>query len=933
MSLLVLLGQATTLVDTGYGIAAADIIQSIAESLEPTEPLPPDAWKSVMLYPALGCPALIDPQDMRLHLVLVLKPDEDVISDDSQASREEIRPLLRHIEVMPWDTALTPYRQDYDPDDLDDQTPWAYNRAGHDFPSLFDLLDDDADSLVVHYDSVQSDLSSYRENLREHPRGGGPLWYTMPDIVPQAFTDRGYTRIYPITVKLRSGVLNECELYTLYQQREDAVLDSILHDPVLFEKPYDDIPVMKKDQMDDVGGATQAYFWRKDRNANRSVNRVGDREREHRVRWFHPFVIVREEAREYLNLGHVTDLHVGTLWDFFEQQLFPDFDSDQPQIDPTAFTRENQGNLVSEHFNNPNLNVRNLTFKLNQLTGSNYIDAILQTGDLVDFNRMFNMNPDGHDPDVDYIYNLAWIRYYELLLMDYRRPTFTSLGNHDWLLNPYPPRIAIEAENTGLVLLLGTCVGLTAFVHGLIVGAVGEAFSAEEDEVYGALINFLLVPFVWPVLLHSFLAILVSIAIGASEAGELFTNGSVFLKVLPFGLLAGFILALLYYIFIQGVMGGLTTERGMAAGGITGGTLLLASLFLYLVEIGYMDGIVNLLSDEFDDVLSENTNYLNAFGRDGVLFTTEQATRWYSLVVNPFSDYVLQHGNSYVMMANWEKTPELGEMLTLDPPQASDVFTDRQWELIETAVELARALRDNRAGDSHPIRIVFGLHTPIFCPRLDTQLTALYDNGGDADDSNIERGIMEERRGDLVLNFFRLERDMVMPRILPVSLAGHTHVYDVFHVYHRDEGTWAYVGDPPTFDDDDAETAHEELIREADFDDLKVRWSQSMPGADQPMPPGCLSNTGLHITTACAGPPADGIIPELDAPALRTLLAQYEQEHDSSYDHDDNDAKYKTGQRVPRFAGCRYLVFNPDGSIQAIHELSSDLSRAGKVSR
>ena len=31
------------------------------------------------------------------------------------------------------------------------------------------------------------------------------------------------------------------------------------------------------------------------------------------------------------------------------------------------------------------------------------------------------------------------------MLLDYERPTFTSLGNHDWRLNPYAPFVKGEA--------------------------------------------------------------------------------------------------------------------------------------------------------------------------------------------------------------------------------------------------------------------------------------------------------------------------------------------------------------------------------------------------------------------------------------------------------------------------------------------------------
>ena len=107
-----------------------------------------------------------------------------------------------------------------------------------------------------------------------------------------------------------------------------------------------------------------------------------------------------------------------------------------------------------------------------------------------------------------------------------------------------------------------------------------------------------------------------------------------------------------------------------------------------------------------------------------------------------------------------------------------------------------------------------------------------------------------------------------------------------------------------------------------------------MAEADQLLPDACRSRAALHITTACAGPPADGQTPETSSDQqMSDLLKRYEDKHDSSYDTSDDEAKDKKGQRVPRLAGCRYLIFNADGTLAALHEVSSEFSRVGKVFR
>jgi hypothetical protein len=73
--------------------------------------------------------------------------------------------------------------------------------------------------------------------------------------------------------------------------------------------------------------------------------------------------------------------------------------------------------------------------------------AILMTGDLIDYGRGHVGLIDGgrhrHELGLDHRYHpdRNWFLFYYLLASGgrYTQPVYTSLGNHDWRLNPYPP--------------------------------------------------------------------------------------------------------------------------------------------------------------------------------------------------------------------------------------------------------------------------------------------------------------------------------------------------------------------------------------------------------------------------------------------------------------------------------------------------------------
>jgi len=851
-----------------------------------------------IMWPALGCPQLIDPENLKLELILFSKQEPAAVNNDY------ILGILQHILVLEWDAALEPYRQD--------NKPW--NLLARPKTTLAKLLKP-GDSLSLR--SRPMALTAYRDTIKNRPLQLGELLHTMADVVPKAYLKNGFKSVVSVRLKLQTQpaaggfTLQPDRLYNLFYGPENGLLRGILGDTAILDKPYDDVPLLPNNF---IGGHNLVYGWRFDhtRGAEKSV--CGDRRREHEVRLFHPFMIVRDQARNYLNVGHITDLHTSTLWDFFDEKIFLHYNQDRAEVaDNTGRDPENDADTTftpaARRYNNPNLNARHLTHLLNRLgraenNPGKFVDILLQTGDLIDFNRGFNLNP-RHSPDDDYIFNLSWIRYYELLLLDYQRPTYTLLGNHDWRLNPYPPRIQAEAVHSLLLLYLLLVAGGTGAACGTVWGAF-QAAKGDSDAVNVAIFLFqmLLAPFTGSLSLFAFLTLLGGIGLDLDITADVLFSKMGLGIILGGGWLLGHLFHWIFVV-INAISENTITDAGSGAlwGAIAGGTLgcigAIVVAFLLFKARDYMTHITNLTSDDFSKLFDDkNVGYLRAFGKDGVLYMTERSIDWYALVINPFLDYGFRHGNTSIMMADWGGS----EILTGDPPLSDDAFTDRQWELLNNWLDTAIHHRRNVPVEKGVIPIL-GLHTPVFCPLLDENLDTLHRNGAGVDDDKLGRGTMEERRQELIDLYFRLAAGLRSDGkpIAAVTLTGHTHDYDLFRTETLDKATWYQLehfgGKPPGF------------------------W-----------------NKGLHITTSCAGPPGDGTIPEgEDKTAVLELLKEYDRRQDNAFDDPGSDPrqpfrqlKYKKGDRVPRPPGCRVLRFDPaDGSIISIEEISAITGKWG----
>ena len=863
-----------------------------------------DDAKFAMLWPALGCPQILEPENPALEIIFYCKDEVAAITEDY------VLKMLNHILVMEWDQARDPYNKE--------GGVWNLNNIKK--TTLRNLM---APGGKIIFCSRPMSLQKYKDKIKQQPIKFGNLLHSTAEVVPKAYLDEGFKSVATIKIylQMKSGddfELKPGKMFNLFYGPENGLIPKLLSNSAMSNKPYDNIPLL--DYKGNVlHGLNQLiYRWRHEATDAPPKSRCGERKREHKVRLFHPFGIARSGSDKYLNVGHLTDMHISSLWDYFDEKIFKDYNVDQTEIkdltgrDPSR--RDNvdrEFELIAHRYNNPNMNVRNLTYLFNDRKKEGlgikdkYVDLILQTGDLIDFNRGFNMNP-RHDPEKDYYYNLNWLRYYELLLLDYKRPTFTVLGNHEYRLNPYPARIKAEGVHLWLlvyVILMTTAAGA---VCGSTFGALEEALDDTTGEAVGKfLLQVFILPFLMPLVGGVLFLLLAGFGLDIDIAWDILIG--------KFGwmLLGGWVIGylIIWFLLLIKVIDSNQIENtedgakyGSIIGASMGGIIFIVALFLIFKERDYMSHVANLYGEDFGKLLDNNgVAWLNAFGKDGIFYMSQKSVEWYSFVINPFPDYAFQYGNVLFMMANWDGS----EILTADPPVADDVFSKHQWKLLIDWIQLAINHRET-VGDDEAVQSILGMHTPVFCPMLDVDLEKA-NLGMDADDGDIARGTMEEHRDKLIERLFKLSQGELSnkKKISAISLTGHTHDYDIF------------------------------LMGEAD----KTNWYQL---EDFRKNPAIFKDKAIHITTSSAGPPSDGHNPKGKdeektkdlLPEIKAILKTYEDRFDNNYDkpkpeHKDK-IKYEKGKRVPRPAGARVITFDKtNGSLKNIEEISSKVSRWG----
>jgi Calcineurin-like phosphoesterase/Hemopexin len=154
----------------------------------------------------------------------------------------------------------------------------------------------------------------------------------------------------------------------------------------------------------------------------------------------HPLFVRRSwtgRAQRTVSIGHVTDTHVNVRADVYAENLKYE---DQAITWDGANYRYKKDRII--RYNNFNRSFDRVYSEAK--AGS---DLILMTGDLIDYGRAPLGLVDGGafrrrlGEDWTYHADRNWFLFYYLLASqsNYNVPVYTSLGNHDWRLNPYPP--------------------------------------------------------------------------------------------------------------------------------------------------------------------------------------------------------------------------------------------------------------------------------------------------------------------------------------------------------------------------------------------------------------------------------------------------------------------------------------------------------------
>ena len=150
----------------------------------------------------------------------------------------------------------------------------------------------------------------------------------------------------------------------------------------------------------------------------------------------HPVVVQRPAPS--LKVAHVTDVHVDTRMDVYEHNLRHAGAGSGVSWDGRRLSYRSR----ELRFNNTN---RSFSALYEHAKGD--ADVIVMTGDLIEYGRGHVGLIDGGayrrrlGDDQAYHADRNWFLFYDLLAGGdrYRRPVYTTLGNHDWRLNPYAP--------------------------------------------------------------------------------------------------------------------------------------------------------------------------------------------------------------------------------------------------------------------------------------------------------------------------------------------------------------------------------------------------------------------------------------------------------------------------------------------------------------
>jgi hypothetical protein len=154
-----------------------------------------------------------------------------------------------------------------------------------------------------------------------------------------------------------------------------------------------------------------------------------------------PGSVAVQHPRGQYHVALATDIHVASRWDEFAEG-FADVFGDAPKPSDGGFDyRRADGysrEVVLNTYTNPNRNLGWFISKLNDLASRDEIDALIVSGDLVDYKYKRSRSQGGTSYS-----DTEWQFLHDLLLGITSHgprltvPLFTSTGNHDYRLYPY----------------------------------------------------------------------------------------------------------------------------------------------------------------------------------------------------------------------------------------------------------------------------------------------------------------------------------------------------------------------------------------------------------------------------------------------------------------------------------------------------------------
>jgi Calcineurin-like phosphoesterase len=371
-----------------------------------------------ILWPALGFPGVVHPIG---HTALGNATNQVHLLIASSSASLSAREVSAHLRYVPWSKRRERYSR---------------GAAGE-------------DAFFEHDINVMEVKPDARDDLAEQVRfGGGWVVANLANRVRHFLSQRGLSHLYAISISEKgTSRLTPETLYNLYWNSANKAAK---------ETDVSDEMRMLLDGYAGVeGGNEPAAFTRGTRRNQRAREKYNnpeskpnfvvplrdpknqfrymlqeyeyeygaDRTPYSRTEVLHPLFV--RTPRETIRLAHLTDVHCDTRHEVYARNLAKD-----PSI---------------KNFNN-----WNETFKELYWEAKRY-DAILLTGDLIEFGRghMENNPRPGGAPftlgdDDGYWRDRNWFLFYTLLAggmheSAYTTPVYTTLGNHDWRVNPYGP--------------------------------------------------------------------------------------------------------------------------------------------------------------------------------------------------------------------------------------------------------------------------------------------------------------------------------------------------------------------------------------------------------------------------------------------------------------------------------------------------------------